>query len=320
MTPPGPKGRGMAHPRRFRFGVQGRGMGPRQAWLDTIRRVEDAGYSTFLVLDHFVRGLDPVAALGAAAIATSSLRLGSMVFDNDFRHPAVLAKAAATIDVLSDGRLELGMGAGWLREEYDQTGIPFDPAGVRIDRMVEAVQLLKRVFAEDEVTFSGEFYQTEKLKMPPKPVQTPHPPIVIGGGSKRILTVAGQEADIVGLTTRALPDGSKDVSDMTATATHRKIGWVRDAAGARLDDLEFTIMVSDVIVTDDRMGAAERLASDMMVSAEEVLSSPQILIGSIDRMVEDLQRRREEFGLSYFVVIEPNMEKLAPVVARLAGT
>lgn len=166
----------VAHPRTFRFGVQGRGMGPRQEWLDTVRRVEDLGYSAFLVIDHFVRGLDPVAALGAAAFATTSLRLGSMVFDNDFRHPAVLAKAAATIDVLSGGRLELGLGAGWLREEYEQTGIPFDPAGVRIDRMIEAVQFLKRVFVEDEVTFSGKHYSMMNLVMPPKPVQQPYPP------------------------------------------------------------------------------------------------------------------------------------------------
>lgn len=309
----------MAHPRKFRFGVQGRSMGPRKEWLDTIRRVEDAGYSTFLVLDHFVRGLDPVAALGAAAIATSSLRLGSMVFDNDFRHPAVLAKAAATIDVLSEGRLELGVGAGWLREEYDQVGIPFDLAGVRIDRMTEAVRFLKRAFVEDEVSFSGEHYDMTGLRMPPKPVQMPHPPIVIGGGSKRILTVAGEEADIVGLTTRALPDGTKDVADMTAGSTRRKIRWVREAAGARFDDLELSAMVSDVIVTDDRAAAAGQLATKMNVTPEDVLSSPHMLVGSVDAMVEDLQRRREEFGLSYIVVVESNMEALAPVVERLVG-
>lgn len=295
-------------------------MGPRQEWIDTVRRVEDSGFSTFLVLDHFVRGLDPVAALGAAAIATTSLRLGSMVFDNDFRHPAVLAKAAATIDVLSDGRLELGLGAGWLREEYEQTGIPFDPPGVRIDRMLEAVHILKRAFVEDEVSFAGEHYSLTNLVMPPKPVQQPHPPLVIGGGSKRILSIAGQEADIVGFTTRALPDGSKDNEDMTREATHRKIQWVREAAGERFDDLELTIMVSDVIVTEDRMATAASLATGMGVSPEDVLASPQVLIGTIDGIVEDLQRRREEYGLSYFVVVEANMEKIAPVVARLAGT
>jgi probable F420-dependent oxidoreductase len=294
-------------------------MGPRDAWLTTLRRVEDAGYSTFLVLDHFVRGLDPIAALGAAATATETLRLGSMVMDNDFRHPAVLAKAMATIDVLSAGRLEIGIGAGWLREEYEQTGIPFDPPGVRIERMVEAVHLMKRVFVEDSVTFAGEYYTTRNLVMPPKPVQQPWPPIVIGGGSKRILTVAGQEADIVGLTTRALPDGSKDNADMTATSATRKVSWVREAAGDRFDDLELTIMVSDVVVTDDRHAAADRLAAGLGVSGSDVLESPHLLIGTIDEMVETLQRRREVFGISYYVVVEGNMEKLAPVVSQLAG-
>lgn len=309
----------MAHTRRFRFGVQGRGMGPRDAWLTTLRRVEDAGYSTFLVLDHFVRGLDPIAALGAAATATETLRLGSMVMDNDFRHPVVLAKAMATIDVLSEGRLEIGIGAGWLREEYEQTGIPFDPPGVRIDRMVEAVHLMKRAFVEDSVTFAGEHYTTTNLVMPPKPVQQPWPPIVIGGGSKRILTVAGQEADIVGLTTRALPDGSKDNADMTAASATRKASWLREAAGDRFDELELTIMVSDVVVTDDRHAAADRLAAGLSVNGEDVLESPHLLIGTINEMVETLERRREVFGISYYVVVEGNMEKLAPVVARLAG-
>lgn len=309
----------MAHSRTFRFGVQGRNMGPRDAWLETLHRIEDVGYSTYLVLDHFVRGLDPIAALGAAATATTSLRLGSMVFDNDFRHPAVLAKAMATIDVLSDGRLEVGIGAGWLREEYEQTGIPFDPPGVRIDRMVEAIHFMKRVFVEDCVSFAGKHYSTTDLQMPPKPVQKPYPPIVVGGGSKRILTVAGQEADIVGFTTRALPDGSKDTADMTAASVSRKVEWVRDAAGERFDDLELTAMVSDVIVTDDRRAAADRLATEMGVSAKEVLESPHVLIGTIDQIIEDLQRRRERFGISYFVVVEGNMEKLAPVVARLSG-
>jgi len=309
----------VAHPRLFRFGVQGRGMGPRDAWLETLRRIEDAGYSTFLVLDHFVRGLDPIAALGAAAAATSSLRLGSMVIDNDFRHPAVLAKAMATIDVLSGGRLEIGLGAGWLREEYEQTGIPFDPPGVRIHRMIEAVHFMKRVFVEDAVTFSGKHYATTNLVMPPKPVQQPYPPFVIGGGSKRILSVAGREADIAGITTRALPDGSKDTADMTAASAARKVTWVREAAGERFDDLELTIMVSDVIVTGNRRAAAERLAGELNISAGDVLESPHLLIGTIEEIVTDLQRRRQQFGISYYVVVESNLEKLAPVVARLTG-
>ena len=194
----------MTHQRPFRFGIQGRSTGPRDEWLAMVRRVEELGYGSYLALDHFVRGLDPVASLTAAAMATERLRIGSLVFDNDFRHPALLAKAAATLDVLSGGRLELGIGAGWLKEEYDQTGIPFDPAGLRIERMTEAVRLLKRIFTEEHpVSFAGEHYTVTDLICPPHPVQKPHPPIIIGGGSKRVLTVAGREADIVGITTRA---------------------------------------------------------------------------------------------------------------------
>ena len=181
-----------------------------------------------------MRGFDPVASLMAAAMTSEKLRIGSFVFDNDFRHPASLAKAVATLDVLSGGRLELGIGAGWLKEEYDQTGIPFDSPGVRITRMIEAVRLIKRIFTEEHpVSFAGEHYAVTDLICPPHPVQKPHPPFIIGGGSKRILTVAGQEADIVGITTRARPDGSKDTADNTAEATAQKIAWVREAAGER---------------------------------------------------------------------------------------
>ncbi len=310
----------MAHPHPFRFGVQSRTLGPRSEWLDSIRWIEANGYSTYVVMDHFVRGLDPIATLGAAAAATTTLRLGSMVFDNDFRHPAVLAKAMATVDVLSEGRLEIGIGAGWLREEYDQAGIPFDPAGVRIDRMVEAVHLMKRSFSEERVTFTGEHYRTQDQILVPKPVQQPHPPFVIGGGSRRILSIAAREAATVNITTRALPDGSKDVADMTPDRLDTKIGWVRDAAGERFAEIELASMVSDLVVTDDRQGEAERLAGSLGVTADDVLASPHILIGTVEQIVEDLQQRRERFGMSYFIVLEGDREKLAPVVARLAGT
>jgi probable F420-dependent oxidoreductase len=310
----------MTHPRRFRFGVQGRTTGPREPWLAMVYRVEDLGYSSFLALDHFVRGFDPVASLMAAAIAAPGLRVGSFMFDNDFRHPALLAKAAASLDVLSGGRLELGIGAGWLREEYDQTGIPFDPAGVRIARMTEAVHLMKRIWTEEHpVSFAGDYYTVTGLLCPPAPVQRPHPPFMIGGGSRRILSVAAVEADIVGITTRALPDGSKDWADMTAAATERKIGWVREAAGARFADIELNISMSDVIVTGDRAGEADRLAARYGVTQEAVLESPQVLIGSPEEMAEQLQERRERYGFSYIVVTEPYLEEMAPVVARLAN-
>ncbi len=310
----------MAGTRPFRFGVQGRTTGPREPWLSMVRKVEALGFSSYLALDHFVRGLDPVASLMAAAMATENLRVGSFVFDNDFRHPALLAKAAASLDVLSGGRLELGIGAGWLREEYDQTGIPFDPAGIRIERMTEAVRLIKQIFAKEHpVTFAGNYYTVTDLICPPKPVQYPHPPIIIGGGSKKILSVAAREADIVGITTRALPDGAKDTADMTPVATAQKIAWVREAAGDRFADIELNVAVSDVIVTDNGAEAADEVADRYGVTRDDVLASPQILIGSPEEMVERLQERRETYGFSYIVVTEPNLEKVAPVVARLSG-
>ena len=310
----------MIPPKPFRFGIQGRTTGPRDEWLEMVRRVEALGYSTFLALDHFVRGLDPVASLMAAAMATTTLRVGGFVFDNDYRHPAVLAKAAATIDVLSGGRFELGIGAGWLKEEYDQTGIAFDPAPVRIERLTEAVHLIKRIFTEEPpVSFAGTHYTVTDLVCPPRPVQQPHPPFMIGGGGPRLLAVAAREANIVGITTRARRDGSKETTDLTAAATEQKIGWIREASGDRFVDLELNVVVGDVVPTTDVRGEAAKLAARYGVSAEEILGSPQVLIGSPVEMIERLEERRERFGFSYIVVTEPNLAALAPVVARLAG-
>lgn len=303
----------------FRFGVQSRSAGPRAAWLEAVRRIDALGYDVISWPDHFVRGFEPVAALAAAAIASDRLRLAGFVFDNDFRHPVVLAMAAGSIDILSDGRLELGMGAGWLKDEYDQSGIPFDAASVRIARLEEAVKLIKLLFSGEPTSFSGEFYSVEGLSLPPVPVQRPHPPIIIGGGSRKILSLAGREANIVGITNRALPDGSKDVEDTTAAATERKIAWVREAAGERFSHIELNIVCPTVEITSDSRAAAERIAATLPISADDVLASPSVLLGSVDEIVEALQERRERFGFSYVVVLEPVMEAFAPVVARLAG-
>ncbi len=309
----------MSSTKPFRFGVQSRSTGPRAAWLGTVRRVEALGYDTLMWPDHFVRGFEPVAAMAAAAIATEKLRLSGFVFDNDFRHPVVLAMSAGSIDILSDGRLELGIGAGWLKEEYDQAGIPFDPPGVRIARLEEAVRLLKLLLRGEPTSFTGEFYAVDGLRLPPVPVQKPHPPIVIGGGSRKILSLAAREADIVGITTRALADGSKDAADMTAAATERKITWVREAAGPRFASIELNTICPTVEFTADRKAAAARIAANLPVTPAEVLDSPAVLLGTVDDIVESLLQRRERFGFSYIVVLEPIMEAFAPVVERLSG-
>jgi probable F420-dependent oxidoreductase len=224
-----------------------------------------------------------------------------------------------SIDILSNGRVEVGIGAGWLKDEYDLSGIPFDPVGVRIARLQEAIPILKSLLSGERTSFQGEFYQVDGLQIPPVPVQKPYPPLIIGGGSPRILRLAAREADIVGITTRALPDGSKDAADGTAAATEQKIDWVREAAGDRFDQIELNTIIPTVEITEDRRAVAERLAADLPISAEEVLDSPVVLIGTVDQIVETLQERRERYAFSYIVILEPVMEAFAPVVERLAG-
>ncbi|HLI71153.1 MAG TPA: LLM class F420-dependent oxidoreductase [Ktedonobacteraceae bacterium] len=315
----------MSRPRPFRFGVSVHGNKSRKEWIDLARQVEDLGYSTLLIPDHLGEQLSPIPALLLAADATTTLRVGSLVFDNDFRHPAVLAKEAATLDVLSEGRLELGLGAGWLKSEYDRAGMPFDRPGTRIERMEEAVQIIKGLFADGPVDFAGKHYTITDMEGFPKPVQRPHPPILIGGGGQRLLSIAGREADIVGFIPKARTDGKgQDLTDATPEALGQKIAWVREAAGARFDELELGILVAQVITTEDREDAAQFIANTMAaglnVNADQVLQTPYLLLGSEDQICEDLLKRRERYGISYINIFEQGLEALAPIVARLAGT
>jgi probable F420-dependent oxidoreductase len=276
-----------------------------------------------LVPDHFVNDLSPVPALSIAAEATNTLRVGSYVFDNDFRHPAMVAKEAATLDLLSDGRFELGIGAGWHGPEYEQVGIPFDPPGVRVSRLEEAVTVIKALFGEEPVTFSGKYYTINGLVGLPRPAQRPHPPIFIAGGSKRVLSLAGREADIVGLHLRTYADGSGgDISSTSVDATQEKLDWVREAAGDRFDQLEFNVLAPRLAITDNPRQAADDLAAKANrpgLTPELLLESPNALIGTVDEIVDTLQMRRERYLISYIVVIDEDVETFAPVVARLAG-
>jgi probable F420-dependent oxidoreductase len=308
--------------RPFRFGVVAESAPSRDQWIALVRKTEDLGYATFLLADHYVNEFPPIAALMSAADATSTLRVATIVFDNDFRHPALLAKEVATLDLLSGGRFELGIGAGWHRPEYEHVGIPFDPAGVRISRMEEALQIIRQFFTEDTVTFKGDHYTITHLKALPKPAQRPHPPIFIGGGGKRLLTIAGREADIVGLHLRVKDDGTVDPSERTEAAITRKIDWVRQAAGERFNAIELNILISQVVITENRQRAAEQFAREHSrpgTTADQLLANPYWLFGSVDQISEQIQRLRELFGISYFVVGDDSMETFAPVVARLAG-
>ena len=250
----------MANLRPFRFGVIVYQAKSKDEWVAKSQRAENLGYSTFLVPDHLEDQLAAVPALVAAAEATSSIRLGSSVFDNDFRHPVMLAKEAATIDLLSGGRFELGIGAGWAQSEYEQAGISFDAGSTRVSRLEEALHIIKGLFAEEPLNFSGKYYTVTNLEGFPKPIQRPNPPIFVGGGGKRILSIAAREANIIGFGPRTRADGSGlDAPDATSGATERKVAWVRQAAGERFNELELNAIVFTVVVTDQRKQASEQL-------------------------------------------------------------
>jgi probable F420-dependent oxidoreductase len=291
-------------------------------WAELARKVEDLGYSTLTCADHLDDQFAPVPALAAAAAATTTLRLGTLVLANDFRHPVVAAKDAATLDLLSEGRLELGLGAGWMTTDYETSGIPLDPAGVRIDRMAEGLAVIRGLMADGPFSFEGEHYRIDGLEGFPKPVQRPHPPIVIGGGGPRVLRFAAQHADIVGLNVNLAVGVIDDRAGPNATedATQAKVDLVRDAAGDRFDEIELQVRVHAVVVTDDRQGMAELMAPALGISPAAALASPHALAGSPEEIAADLQARRDRWGISYLGVSIDALDALAPVVARLAGT
>lgn len=308
-------------PRPFRFAVGNFGAASALEWAEQARRIEALGYAVFLVADHVADvPFAPVPALVAAAAATTSLRVGCTVFCNDYRHPALLAKEAATVDVLTDGRFEFGLGAGWVKAEHDQAGIPFDPPGVRVARMEEALRVIKALWAGEPVHHRGAHYTIASLAGTPLPVQRPHPPVFVGGGGKRLLSVAAQEADIVGLLSRARPEGGIDWAEGTEEALARKVGWVRAAAGDRFARLELALLFQRSAVTDRPQAAAAELAPAFGLTAEQVLASTEFALGSVDQIVERLCRLRAEYGISYVTVFPDAAEAFAPVVARLAGT
>lgn len=273
--------------------------------------------------DHFGDQLAPVPAMTAAAAATTSLRVGALVFDNDYRHPLVLAKEMATVDLLSEGRLEMSLGAGWMRTDYEQSGIPYDPPAVRVDRFEEGVQVLKGLLAaEGPFSFSGRHYTICEHVPAPRPVQRPHPPLILGGGGKRVLSIAAREADVVGINVdlRQGTGGPETAPNASPASTRQKVAWVREAAGHRYDELELNTLIGFAMVTDDRSSMADAMAPYFGIGPEEVLHVPLALVGTVDEMVEELEWRRAEYHISYFSVESDCWEALGPVVSRLAGT
>lgn len=307
--------------RPFRFGVAYRSAESRTEWVEQARKIESLGYSVMLATDHLeIVDLSPTIALMTAADVTGTLRIGSFVFNNDFRHPAVLAKDVATLDFLSGGRFEFGIGPGYLPDNYERSGIPLDRPGVRIARMEESLHVMKGLFSGEKVTFAGNYYTIHNLQGLPRPVQKPYPPIYIGGGGRRILSVAAREADIIGLTA-ILKSGGNDfnMADITAEATAQKLEWVREAAGERFGQLEINCFVFIMQVTEHREGVAAGMASHFGLTPAQVLASPHCLIGTPEQISENLLQRREQFGISYITVLKEHVDAFAPVVAQLAG-
>ena len=313
-------------PRPFRFLADARGIASLAELTETVRRAEAIGIDTLVVPDHLIPQLAPVPAMAAIAAISDRLRISAFVLNNDLRHPAVLAQDLASLDVLSGGRLDVAIGAGWNKPEYEAIGVGFDPTPVRQARLAEAIAVLKGCFGDQPFSFSGEHYTITDYDAQPKPVQRPHPPFLIGGGGRRTLTLAGREAQIVGLAPRILPNGAGDPRSVTFDANREKIDWVREAAGDRYDQLELNVYPSmtGISVTDAPLREAQEVAdnlterSGVAVSAEELLEAPHIFINTVDGFVEKFQRMRDELGISSIMVGE--VDELAPVVERLAGT
>ena len=290
------------------------------------RRAESLGYHALVVPDHLIAQLSPVPALTWIAAATERLRIAAFVFNTDLHHPAVLAQDLASLDVLCGGRLDVAIGAGWNKPEYDAIGLPFDRTPDRQARLAEAVAVLKGAFGDEPFSFSGAHYTITDFDGQPKPVQKPHPPFLIGGGGRRTLELAGREAQIVGLAPRILPSAKSDPQSITIAGTAEKIGWVRAAAGDRFDSLELNVYPSGtpVSVTDHALSEAKEVAVRLAgrtavdLTPEEILESPHIFIGSISSLTDKFIRQREELGINSIMIGE--MGPLDPIVERIAGT
>ena len=313
----------MTHP--FRFGVELKGPLPGLAWAQTAQRLEELGYSNLVVPDHFDDQFAVGPALAAAAAATNTLRLGTQVYCNDYRHPVMLAKEVATLDVLSNGRMDLGLGAGWKRVDYVEAGMDYDPPGVRIERMDESLQIIRSLFADGPVNFEGEHYTIRGLEGLPKPVQSPIP-MLIGGGGRRMLSLAARHADIVGVNPN-LRSGEFDletINDVLPDRFDAKLEWVREAAGDRFNQLELSVLVASAQMTEGGQAttaAIEATAEMFGQPAEAVADVPMLLIGSPTEIADTLRQRRQRWGFNYIVLQADNSDlaSFASVISELAG-
>lgn len=307
--------------RPFRFGLVSREPESR-GWREVVRRAESGGYATLLFPDH-LGAAGPLSSVAAAAAMTERLRVGTLVLNNDFRHPGVLAQEVASADLLSDGRVELGLGAGHMRAEYEAIGVPFDDAARRIARLEESAGILRRLLAGGAVTFEGEHYRIHGHHLEPRPPQGGGLPLVIGGNGTRLLSVAARQADTVQFTGFAPTKGgtAPALTHFTAAGLAERLEVVREAAGARFADLELSVLVQMVVITGDRHAAADRLIAERGWNAtpEALLDSPFVLVGTVEEIAAQLRSYRERFGISYLAVFDGRSEGFDDVVDVLAG-
>jgi probable F420-dependent oxidoreductase len=312
----------------FRFLVGARGLQDRRTLLERARMAEAVGYSDLTVHDHLDAQLAPIALLTAVAMSTERLRLCPLVFNNDLRHPAVLAQELATLDVLSEGRLVVGIGAGWNEPEYRAIDLAFDPPATRISRMLEAVTILRALFGDGPTSFEGRFYSISELDGQPKPIQRPHPPFLIGGTRERMLRIAAREAEVVGMDLR---QDRESLGDAFPERMDERVGWVRDEAGGRFEQLELSVLrlLGPISITNEPLKVAADVArshearTGLTIDPRDVLESPYSLIGTVPDLVAKLREGRERWGINSILVgwfDEPELRDFAPVVEQLAGT
>ena len=306
--------------RPFRFGAKSVKASSAKEWTDLARQAEDLGYASFSMDDHFGNQLAPVPALMAAADATSRILVGTHVAGVDFRNPVLFAKECATIDLLSEGRFTLGIGAGWSVKDYAAAGIPQDDAATRIERLGEAVTVMKGLWSEGPFSFEGRHYQIAENEGIPKPGS--HIPVMIGGGGPKILSLAAQQADIVGINPKIVGRSinPRSMATTAADTMDEKVAWVRQAAGDRLDDLEFQLQVFVTVVTDDPQSVAEKLSGAFGLPPEVILAAPFYQVGTVEQITEDIQAIRERWGINYILFQNDGLVPMGPVVAKLSGT
>ncbi|GAB18793.1 putative oxidoreductase [Gordonia effusa NBRC 100432] len=320
--------------RKFRFGAGGEGNkdeGGARKFVQLAQTAEEYGFDTFAIPDHLGNQVGPLAALGALTQATSTIRLATSVLANGWRHPALLAKEATTIDVLSKGRLELGIGAGWMKEEFDKAGIEFESPGARIRRLEEALIILDGLLRGEEVNFDGEFYKINGLVGSPRPRQGPRPPLAVGGGGPKMLALAAKYADVISVATGTTREGQLRLSDMTIEKTIERVDVIRQAAGDRFDDIELNWTIATIVITDDREATAEmalkaldqgyppNIARDVTLTVDDILQSPYLAFGTFDQIADQIREVRRRTSMSYVGVFPTQMDAFAPVIPLLRG-